>query len=152
MGRTTVPWKSWVVVCDGGKALILRNEGDTELMNLQLVERLEQPGEPDRELSTDRPGRTQNSPGAGRSAMEETDFHEQAETDFLKDLASKLNERVYAKTIEDFVLVAPPTALGKLRQNFNAGTTDAIRGELPKDLTKLPIPTIEKHLLALKAA
>ena len=152
MSRVTVPWKSWVVVCDGAKALVLRNEGDTELMNLQVVERMDQASEPDRDLSTDRPGRAHASDGVSRAALEETDFHEQDETDFLKGIATTLNERVYAKKIESFVLVAPPTALGKLRPQLSAGTVEAMRGEVPKDLVKMPIPEIEKHLLALKAA
>jgi Protein required for attachment to host cells len=152
MSKFNVPWKSWVIVCDGAKALFLRNDGDAEILNLTVVEHFDQPAEPDRDLSTDRPGRAYSSVGTGRSAMEETDFHEQAEGAFLKGIAEKLNEGVYSKAIERYILIAPPKALGILRQTLNAGAVEAMRAEVPKDLVKMPVPDIEKHLTALKAA
>lgn len=152
MSKFNVPWKSWVIVCDGAKALILRNDGDAEILNLTVVEALDQPAEPDRELSTDRPGRAHSSTGSGSSAMEETDFHEQAEGDFLKGIAGMLNERVYSKAIERYILIAPPRALGILRPSLNPGAIQAMQAEVQKDLVKMPVPDIEKHLAALKAA
>lgn len=152
MSKFNVPWKSWVVVCDGAKALLLRNDGDTELLNLSVVEHDDQPALPARELAADKPGRSFSSNGAGRSAMEETDFHEQAEETFLKGVAEMLNTKVYSKEIERYILVAPPSALGVLRKSLNQGAVDAMSAEVQKNLVKMPVPDIEKHLLALKAA
>lgn len=56
MAPIRIPRKSWIIVCDGAKALILRNEGDADLMNLQVMETVTQPDEKTRELGTDRPG------------------------------------------------------------------------------------------------
>ena len=148
MGKFDVSWKSWVVVADGSKALIMRNEGDAELLNLQIVEHMDQPSAPDRELSADRPGRSQQSHGQGSSALEETDFHQKAEDDFLKKLAGLLNDKVYARDIEQFILVAPPKALGMLRAEMKKETIDAMTADLAKDFVKMPIPDIEKHLKA----
>ncbi|MBP1850857.1 host attachment family protein [Rhizobium halophytocola] len=149
MGKYDVSWKSWVIVADGTKALIMRNEGDKELMNLQIVEHVDQPAEADRDLSADKPGRTHQSHGSGRSAMEETDFHQQAEDDFLKRVASMLDDKVYARDIEQFILVAPPKALGTLRSALKQTTLDAMTADVAKDLVKLTVPDIEKHLKAL---
>ena len=63
----------WVVVCDGAKALILENAGDTKFPNLKTIKVLEQKDLPTHALGTDAPGRTNNSVGSARSAVEQTD-------------------------------------------------------------------------------
>lgn len=55
MTDVKIPWKSWVVVCNGAKALIMQNAGDAQLMNLKVLETLTQPSEPDREIGADKP-------------------------------------------------------------------------------------------------
>ncbi|TCR93109.1 host attachment family protein [Rhizobium sp. BK376] len=148
MDRITVPWKSWVVVCDGAKALILQNAGDAELLNLQVHETLTQPNEADREIGTDKPGRSHAADGMSGSAVEEISWHDQAEEQFLKEVATKLNELVHEKEAKRIVIVAPPKALGALRANFSADVQAAISVEVPKDLTNFPIDQIERHLAA----
>jgi protein required for attachment to host cells len=145
MNDIRVPWKSWVVVCDGAKALILQNAGDAELMNLQLEESLTQPALPDREMAADRPGRTRMS-GLGSSAMEETSLHELASADFLKEVAGRMLHLVRDKDARQIVLVAPPTALGTLRPQLGAEVQSVITAELAKNFTNMPIDQIEKHL------
>ncbi|CDM56980.1 MULTISPECIES: host attachment protein [Rhizobium] len=143
-----VPSKSWVVVCDGAKALILRNAGDVELMNLKVEEILSQPNEPDREIGTDKPGRTHAANGQSASAVEQTDWHEQAEAAFLKQVAAKMDELVREKNARRIILVAPPKALGTLRGNLTADVQAAISAEVPKDYINLPVDQIERHLAA----
>lgn len=72
----------WVVVCDGAKALILENVGDINSPNLKTVEVFEQKDLPTHALGTDVPGRSINSVGNTRSAVEQTDWHDQAEKSF----------------------------------------------------------------------
>jgi len=148
MTDVKVPWESWVVVCDGAKALILQNAGDAELMNLQVRETLTQPNQPDRELGTDKPGRSYAPDGLSGSAMEETSWQDQAEADFLKKVAVKLDELVHEKEASRIVLVAPPRALGTLRPNLSADAQATISAEVAKDYTNLPIDQIERHLAA----
>jgi protein required for attachment to host cells len=148
MSEIKVPWKSWVVVCDGAKALILQNAGDSELMNLQVQETLTQPNEADRDMGTDKPGRSHQAHGLGGSAMEETSWHDQAAEDFLRQVAVKVDELVQEKEATRIVLVAPPRALGTLRPNLSADAQAAIAAEIPKDLTNFPIDQIERHLAA----
>ncbi|MBW9112757.1 host attachment protein [Rhizobium cauense] len=143
-----VPSKSWVVVCDGAKALILQNAGDAEYMNLKVEETLSQPNEPDREIGTDKPGRTHVAGGFSGSAVQQTDWHEQAETEFLKQVAVKMDALVREKQARRIVLVAPPRALGTLRGNLTADVQAAISAEVPKDYINLPVDQIERHLVA----
>jgi len=143
-----VPWESWVVVCDGAKALIMQNAGDAALMNLRVEETLTQPNEAERDLGTGKPGRAHAFDGRSGSAVEETDWHEQAEQDFLKQVAFKLDELVHEKQARRIILVAPPKALGTLRSNLSADAQAAISGELAKDYTNMPVDEIERSLAA----
>lgn len=148
MSEIRVPWEAWVVVCDGAKALILQNAGDTQIMNLQVHETMTQPNEADRDIGADKPGRAHQADGLSSSAMEETDWHEQAEQDFLKQVAGKVDELVHDRDARRIVLVAPPRALGALRPNLSADAQAAITAEVAKDLTNFPVDQIERHLAA----
>src|SRR6476660_9018519 len=106
----------WVVVCDGAKALILENAGDAVALNLKTKEVRAQPDPKTREQGTDAPGRAVNSVGARRSAMEQTDWHEQSEQRFLTELSKRLDAALAGGEAKSLVLIAPPRALGVIRQ------------------------------------
>jgi protein required for attachment to host cells len=148
MSEIKVPWESWVVVCDGAKALIMQNAGDNQLMNLQVHETMKQPNEADRDIGADKPGRSHQANGHSGSAVEETSWHDQAEEAFLKLVAAKLDDLVRQKDARRIVLVAPPKALGQIRPSLSADTKAAITAEVAKDLTSFPIDQIERHLAA----
>ena len=152
MNRIKVAAKSWIVVCDGAKAIILQNEGDALKLDLRVAEVLSQPDERDRDLGSERPGRVHESQGTRRSAVEQTDFHEEAEAQFLKGLADRLCDMVYNKKMQAFVLIAAPKALGVLRPHLNSAVEAAITAEIAKDLVKMPVADIEKHIAAMMAA
>ncbi|XSG81989.1 MAG: host attachment protein [Methyloligella sp. ZOD6] len=148
MSGRGIPWKGWVVVCDGSKALMLRNEGDRELINLKVVETFEEEHPATHEMGTDRPGRVQESAVTGRSAVEQTDWHERAEIEFLARVAEKLDGLVDSHEIKHLVLVAPPRALGRIREQLTKKVNGVIDAEIDKDLVNLPVDQIEKHLTA----
>jgi protein required for attachment to host cells len=136
----------WVVVCDGAKALILENAGDAISLNLKTKEVHEQPDFKTHEQGTDAPGRSINSNGSRRSAMEQTDWHDQAEQRFLTGLSRRLDAAVTAGETKSVILVAPPRALGMMRQACTNGLRGAIRAEIDKDYVKMPVHEIEKKL------
>jgi protein required for attachment to host cells len=138
----------WVVVADGAKALILENTGDGMHPNLKTREVHEQESAKTHEQGTDAPGRSVNSVGNRRSAMEQTDWHEQEEQRFLADLAKRLDAAVTAGETKSIVIVAPPRALGVLRQAYSNGLRGALKAEVDKDLIKMPVHEIEKKLAA----
>jgi protein required for attachment to host cells len=138
----------WVVVCDGKKALVLENVGDTKFLNLKTREVMAHPDAKTSELGTDAPGRSISSVGSGRSAMEQTDWHTQEEDRFLRKLAGELNAAVNAGKVKSLIVVAPPRALGVLRQAYSQNLKAALRAEIDKDFVKLPLHEIEKHLAA----
>lgn len=143
--KTKIPYASWMLVCDGAKALVLRNEGNSELLNLIPVDIALEPHPSAHDLGTDRPGRVYQSQGTSRSEMEETDWHQQAEDMFLSTVAEKMDALVQQHGVTKVVLVAPPRALGVLRQKLSSTTREMISAEVAKDLTKLPILEIERY-------
>jgi protein required for attachment to host cells len=136
------------VVCDGAKALILENAGDAVALTLKTKEVREQPDPKTHEQGTDAPGRAINSVDSRRSAMEQTDWHEQSEQRFLTDLSKRLNAAVMSGEAKSLVLVAPPRALGVIRQAATPNLRNAVRAEIDKDYVKMPVHEIEKRLAA----
>jgi len=148
MSNVLVRQGDWVVVCDGKKALVFENVGDTKLLNLRTREVYEQPDEKTRELGTDAPGRSINSINGRRSAVEQTDWHDQEEQRFLQRLAGHLDAEVNAGNAKSLIVVAPPRALGVLRQAYSPNLRNALRAEIDKDFVRMPVHEIEKHLAA----
>ncbi|HWV51436.1 host attachment family protein [Pseudorhodoplanes sp.] len=138
----------WVIVCDGSKALFLQNAGDSKFPNLQTREVMEQTVPPTSELGSDKPGRSHSSVGNGRSAVEQTDFHTQQEDEFLRSVMTKLDAAAHSGQMKAIILVAPPRALGVMRQHYTHALKQAVREEIQKDYVKMPVYEIEKHLAA----
>ena len=148
MNKLKLRQGDWIVVCDGNKALILENIGDEKFANLQTKEVYQQDNPPTQAQGSDAPGRSINSVGHGRSAMQQTDWHDQAEREFLQDLAGRLDAALGAGDTNSIMIVAPPRALGVLRQDYSPNLRKAVREEIDKDYVKLPVHEIEKHLVA----
>lgn len=136
----------WVVVCDGAKALVLENVGDIRVPDLRTVEVFAHEASATHEQGTDRPGRAMNSVGNMRSAVGQTDWHDQAEQNFLTRLAAHLDVAVTSGKTKSLIVVAPPRALGVLRPAYTAALRGAVRAELDKDLVKMPVHEIAKCL------
>jgi protein required for attachment to host cells len=139
MSKVKIAQGEWVVVCDGAKALLLENVGDEKFPNLKTQKVYEQDDPKTHELGTDAPGRSISSVGSARSSMEQTDWHTQLEERFLKALAAHLDHAVQTGQIPSLILIAPPRALGVLRQAYSVNLRHALRAELDKDLVHLPV-------------
>jgi protein required for attachment to host cells len=146
MSTVKISHGEWVLVCDGTKALVLENAGDEKFPNLKTKEVFEQEDPRTHEQGTDAPGRSINSVDARRSAMEQTDWHLQAEQRFLQRIAGHLDAAVNSGEAKSLIIVAPPRALGVLRQAYSHNLRAALRAEIDKDLVRLPVYQIEKHL------
>ncbi len=147
MTKVNIPHNAYVFVGDGRKALVLRNEGDAQYLDLK-TERVfaDHKNPPTHEQGTDRPGREHSSLGFGRSSVTQTDWHDLEEHKFAHDVAAVLEKIVRERKIEALVVVAPPRALADLRKAFHDDVKKKIVAEIDKDLTKHPVSEIEKHL------
>jgi protein required for attachment to host cells len=139
----------WVLVADGEKALFLRNEGDAEYPNLQVVREMNEANPPTHDQGTDRPGRLNDASGDHRSAVEETDWHRIAKERFADEIAERLYRMAHRGDFEKIVLVAPPVVLGEMRHKLHKEVEDRIVGEIAKTLTGHPIDKMEVILKAV---
>jgi protein required for attachment to host cells len=143
--KLKIPHDACVLVGDGRKALLLRNNGDELHPNLQLERLLEAAENPPTRLQgTDRPARAVM--GGRRSAIEQTDWHARAETQFASDMASALEDVCNRRKVPAIVIVAPPRALADLRSALPDPLHRLVTTEIDKDLTKLTVYEIERHL------
>lgn len=148
MTRINVPHNAYVFVGDGRKALVLRNEGDAQYLDLKTERVFTDDNPPTHEQGTERPGRAHSSVGPGRSSVTQTDWHDLEEHKFTHEVAATLERIVRDRKIEHLIIVAPPRALADLRKAFHADVKKKIVAEIDKDLTKHPVYDIEKHLTA----
>jgi protein required for attachment to host cells len=146
--RPHIPHDTLILVGDGKKALFLRNKGHALRIQLVVEQILEHDNPPTREQGTDRPGRTNASVRAGRSAMEETDWHHIAEERFAGVLADALYRHAHANLFEKLVIIAPPKVLGNLRKVLHAEVIARVTAEIPKGLTSHPVAEIERLVAA----
>lgn len=139
-----VPHDAMVVVADGRKLLMLRNEGDAEYLNLQVVQKQLHANPKTSDQTTDSSGRSAATSGHG--TMGETDFHQLEEDRFAAEVAGMLRAEALQNSFESLIIVAPPRTLGELRKHYHSSVTDRLTGELAKDLTDHPVPDIETAL------
>lgn len=135
-----------VLVADGSRLLLLRNQGDDTYPDFRVIEHRQQDNPPNRELLSDAPG-IGFSPGyPGRDTFARSDPHRANEDRFLIQAAEALSE--VAETAAGLVVVAPPHALGELRRHYDARTRKALVAEIDRDLVKHPVDEIARLLAA----
>ena len=147
MDGVKLPHKAWVLVGDGRKALVLRNDGDELFPNLRAISVFTDAANPATALhGTDRPGRAVEHSTGRRSGMEQTDWHEIAEQRFAHNVAATLSAR--ENEIDALIVVAPPKTLAELRDSLSDELKRKVVAEVNKDLTKHPVHEIERLLVS----
>lgn len=135
---------TWVLVADGEKALFLENV--TDAVNPKLVVRRmkAQENPPTREQASGAPGRVQDSMTGASRSYGETDWHRLQKDLFADEMAKILYGEAHKGAFDKIVIVAPPQVLGELRSKLHREVSDRVILEIPKTLTKHPLPDIEK--------
>jgi protein required for attachment to host cells len=142
-----LPHGALVLVADGKKVLFLRNQGDSNQIDLRTEAHDKRKDAMDRELKADAPGTQSPRAGIGRDTMEETDFHQQEEDLWIKDAAEELKRRALKNDFEALAIIAPPRALGILRKELHKEVQRRIVKMINKEMTDRPIPDIEELLV-----
>ncbi|MEM7773998.1 MAG: host attachment protein [Pseudomonadota bacterium] len=142
------PIRTWIVIADGARARVLLH--DRSGGGIRAIETLDfrGPNLPDRDIHADKPGRTFDSVGAGRHAMEpKSDPHRTAKFDFARTLATFLDEQRAADAFDRLVIAAAPATLGDLRAALSPALKAVVHAELPKDLTQMPNDRLADHFV-----
>jgi protein required for attachment to host cells len=146
MTKIHIPHDAIVFVGDGCKALFLRNDGDEKFPNLRTERVFLDHNPPTHEQGTDKPGRSFSSVGHGRSAVEQTDWHDLEQHRFARVVAEALEKLMRERHVKALVIAAPPRTLADLRQALHKDVKARIIAEVDKDFTGQPLYEIEKHL------
>jgi len=140
---------TWIAVADSTRARIFKpvNKGQA----LEPVQELHHPGSRahERELTTDRPGRTFDSKGPGRHALSESVSPKEHEAwKLCKALAGEIESARAQGTFDRLFLVAGPSCLGELRKMLSEPTARCIVNTLDKNLAHMDEQEIIQHLPA----
>jgi|JI8StandDraft_2_1071088.scaffolds.fasta_scaffold03508_3 protein required for attachment to host cells len=123
-----------VMVADGAKLLLFRNEGDERYPVLATLAHHQRDNPATHEQGTDAPGRTHSRMGDSSSSYEETDWHQQAEDDFARHAAAVLEDTAASHPKAGVIVIAAPRTLGELRKHYGRETASRLLAELDKDL------------------
>ncbi|MBS1168975.1 MAG: Host attachment protein [Proteobacteria bacterium] len=129
-----IPRNAHVLVIDGGKMFLFKNQGDPVHPDLTIVAQDDQDSSATSDQGTDQPGTSFQSAGGRRSSYEQTDFHQQDEDRFAIDAANMLKREAQAGRIEALILVAAPRTLGVLRKHLHGEVEKRVIGEISKDI------------------
>jgi len=141
------PITTWIVIADGSHARIVLNDGPGKGVKAGPERTFSAVNVAGREIMADRPGRSFDSAGQGRHAMEpRTDPREVEQQKMLHELAKYLEQEAKKGSYDRLVIVAPPRALGSLRSELPPGARTKVSGELDKDLTQVAIHDLAGHL------
>lgn len=143
-----IPHDAHVLVMDGGKMLLFKNDGNESEPVLAIVKHRTKDSDDTRDQGSERPGRTQQSVGARRSSHDQTDFHQLDEDKFAAETADLLKREVLAHHIDALLIVAAPRTLGELRKHFHTEVERRVIGEISKDLTGRPTDEIMAAIAA----
>ncbi len=139
------PVKTCILVADGAHARAYLNDGPGRGISELSEYARDIDLKASRDIDADRPGRTFDSGGQGRHAMESpTDSKRHAKDEFARNLAGKINAAMTAGKFDRLVLIAPPATLGDLRKHLSKQSSDNIHGEIAKELTQAS----DKEILA----
>ena len=142
-----IPHGALVLVADGRKMLWLRNNGDSEMVDLRTESHDERADPMDREIKPDAPGTQGQRMGDGRPAMGEADFHQQGEDRWIRDAAEEVNRRALTNDFDALAVVIPPKALGEFRKKLHKEAERRIVLTVNKEMTDRPIADIEGLLV-----
>jgi protein required for attachment to host cells len=139
--------RTWVVIADAARMRVFetrgRGTGLTAVEDMTLAAELA----PSRESGSDRPGRSFESVGSVRHAMEgSSDPNREQKRQFARRIVDAVEARLAAKSFDQLVVVAPPATMGDLRAALPAKVKAAVIAELVADLTNTPTSQLPAHL------
>lgn|SRR5690625_605386 len=138
---------TWILLADGARSRVLsRKEPQKQLTEIDEG-RLSGTRAFARDLKDSPPGRSFDSAGQGRHAMEApTDPRDQAESEFLRSVIEWLAVREQAGAFDNLIVIAAPRALGELRRLYTRSMRDKLVKEIDADLVQADVRDLEARL------
>ena len=101
----------------------------------------------DRELASDRPGRSYESVGGARHAIERENAPRwQEAVRFARRISCRLDDALRKGEFDELIVVAGPPFLGLIRSELSRPARDRVVHEIRKDLVHGPVEALRRHL------
>lgn len=138
---------TWILTADHQHARVFSNDGPGR--GIVPVENLSMDGHlpVSHEAGSHRPDIGFASRGGPSHGIEPRSTpHQQAGREFMDGIASAMSEALAHGGFDRLVVVAPPRALGELRELLSKQVRDSVVGELDLDLAKAPTASVLEHV------
>jgi len=139
--------KYWVLVANSGQARIL--EMQRKPYEFRQVSEFVSEAQhlTNKEIVSDASGRVYRAQGPGTHSMKpRSDPHENAEEQFSRSLAQKMEKAARLGRFDQLLVVADPKTLGRLRQQMDKSVGSKLAEEVTLDLVGLPLNQLEPRL------
>ena len=138
--------KMWIVVADERRAMLYLSGALRE--PFALLQTIENDGDaPDRELESDRPGRTFSSSTGQRHAVDgERSTRRTRQQGFARRIGEEIERGRKAGRFDRLVLMCGARMLGLLRDTLSTASRELVLVEVPKDMAKHDEPAIRAHV------
>lgn len=138
---------TWVLVAESGRARIFawspRTGRLSEMLDLVHPRSRHHP----RDITTDLPGRSFDSLGGARHAMEPaTDPKRHEAETFAREIAGHLERAGGQQRYEELVLIAPPRFLGLLREHLGDAARTRVSREIHKNLARADADAVRQAI------
>lgn len=136
----------WIVIADGARARILAHDGPGSGLhnttNADFISDNRKTGD----IISDRHGRSGGGINGRHAKEPKLDSHEHEKKLFAVAMAKRINDACHRGDFDSLILVAPPQTLGELRNALDKPALSKVTAELGKDLTKIAIHDLPKHI------
>jgi protein required for attachment to host cells len=140
----------WLVAADGGRVRFFRGEGPQA--HLEEVESFVNTAgtRNERDLVSDRPGRSASANSFGSGAVNETHHKEHSVDEFGRRIAEFLDRQLEAGELQTVSVVAAPAMLGHVRAHLSKSVQALVLEEVAKDVTTEAASAIQARLTRLQ--
>ena len=137
------PVVTWVILTNARNAHVVANHGPGK--GLIALEGKCWHAEP-AVMHSAKAGTGHSIAGLGVAAVNQGDPQLKADLKFATDIAHRLEVALAKNEFDRFVIVAGPHMLGLIRQKITKQLRGILVAEIAKDLSALPMETLEAHL------
>ena len=140
----------WILVADSARGRMF-STSDSRIISEIADYAHPESRQHDRDLTSDLPGRSFDSAGEGRHAMEPPlRAHKHEADQFAAQLAGALEKGRTEHRFARLVLIAPPEFLGLIRRHLSGPTAQTVVAEIDKSLIHLDgeelLPYLKEHV------
>jgi protein required for attachment to host cells len=139
--------KTWIVVADGSRARVYERLGRNGRLAVVLQRDDPQARKRTSDIVSDRRGRNTAAPGIARHAMDpKTTAHDHLEESFVRGIAREIDHAAALNRFDELIVIAPPRALGEMRQALSPGARSRVVSEIDKELVHLDARQLADYL------